>query len=112
MSQPKANPMPLQIRLTSSMAVSRAVSLKLRSTATIRASPAVMFTASPPDMVPTVSTAESMGSIRRDTTVCSAVMRYPAQAMASRAVWGAAPWPLLPCTAMWNRSTALVKYPL
>ena len=25
------------------------------------------------------------------------------------AVWGAAPWPLLPWTAMWNRSTALVK---
>ena len=78
------------------MAVSRPASLKLRRTATIRASPAVMLTASPPDMVPTVSTAVSMGSMRRETTVCSTVMRYPAQAIASRAVWGAAPWPLLP----------------
>ena len=88
--------MPLQMRLTSSMAVSRTSSPKVRSTATIFASPAVMFTASPPDMVPTVSTAVASGSVRRETTVCSTVMRYPAQAMASWAVWGAAPWPLLP----------------
>ena len=96
MLQSKAMPMPLQMRCTSRMAVSRPVSLKERRTATICASPAVMFTASPPDIVPTVSTAVSMGSMRRETMVCSTVIRYPAQAMASRAVWGAAPWPLLP----------------
>ena len=75
MLQSKAMPMPLQMRRTSAMAVSRPLSLKERSTATISASPAVMFTASPPDMVPTVRTAVSIGSMRRATTVCRTVIR-------------------------------------
>ena len=65
----------------------------------------------PPWMVPRDSTAGFSGEALRETTVCSMVISWAAQTMASTPRWGRAAWPETPFTTMFTSSVEPFRQP-
>jgi hypothetical protein len=82
---------------------SRMSSLKLRMVPRISTLSGMMFSRTPPRMVPTVTTAGSWVMFRlRLTTVCSPSTTWAAVTIGSTPIQGAAPWVWRPCTVIFS----------